>query len=152
MLENRIVKQVKIILVPDFMLSLHMCWDVPIQAGWGCISVRLLRKGIVMAVFLFSETCWWNLWYCIPGLADRGKETLKNLGEKKCKLSDFPGGPVVRTLHFHCKEMHFHSAFPWVQSLIRELKSCMLVHMANNNNSKSIIGLLCAKYYPKGLY
>ena len=35
----------------------------------------------------------------------------------KISVREFPGGPVVRTGHLHCWR-------PWVQFLVRELRSC----------------------------
>lgn len=35
----------------------------------------------------------------------------------KISFRKFPGGPVVRTVHLHCWR-------PWVQFLVRKLRSC----------------------------
>ena len=35
---------------------------------------------------------------------------------QKCEPGDFPGGPVVRTLHFHCREPGFH---PWLGKILQ---------------------------------
>ena len=57
---------------------------------------------------------------------DPRKSTQHHLFKNKFKNSriwDFPGGLVIKTLHFHCRGKQ-------VQSLIRELRSHMLCGMA----------------------
>ena len=44
---------------------------------------------------------------------------------------DFPGGPAVKTPGFHCKGA-------WVQSLVREIRSCILHGLAINKQTNSL--------------
>ena len=45
-----------------------------------------------------------------PSLLQRSDSPASCLFQK-CEPEDFPGGPVVRTLHFHCREPGFD---PWL--------------------------------------
>ena len=51
---------------------------------------------------------------------------MDNLWQWKPSFGDFPGGPAVKTLCFHCRGHGFH---PW-WSLVRELRSCILCCVA----------------------
>ena len=77
-------------------------------------------------------------------LFEQGLENLQNLGMRrrdkrdthentvgaKIQTRDFPGSPVVKTLHFHCREAR-------VQSLVRELRSHTLHSTANDDNNNN---------------
>ena len=63
------------------------------------------------------------------------------LKEKK-KSWDFPGGPVVKTLHFHCREQVFGS-------LVRELRS---LHAMCYGQKKEKILVLFLKFLKKKIH
>lgn len=59
---------------------------------------------------------------------------------------EFPGGPAVRTQHFHCW-------VPGTPSLVGEVGSCMLIGAAQNQptNQKASYGASLCKVAPVGV-
>ena len=59
------------------------------------------------------------------------------LGNYACSL-DFPGGPVVGTLSFHCRGS-------WVQSLVGEVRSC--IRLRKEKKERKTMHVLKKKYH-----
>ena len=57
--------------------------------------------------------------------------TVLDAVQNKDPLGDFPGSPVSRTQHFHCRGLSFN---PW----LRELRSCNL-HNAAKKKKKTLL-------------
>ena len=56
------------------------------------------------------------------------------------KWMDFPGGPVVKTLHFHCRG---HGSDPW------ELRSCIMFDWLKKKKQKQMQTLFYRKSPPR---
>ena len=51
----------------------------------------------------------------------------------KIHVPDFPGGLLVKTLNFHCRE------YALVQSLVGELRYCMPYHVVKKKKESSCV-------------
>ena len=63
----------------------------------------------------------------------------------KIHVPDFPGGLLVKTLNFHCRE------YALVQSLVGELRYCMPYHVVKKKERKFVCskpGEVSVTWYP----
>ena len=106
-----------------------LAWKIPwTEEPGGLQSMGLLRVGHnwVTSLSLFTFMHWRRKWQPTPGFLPRESQgwgswsaaiygvarsqtQLKRLSSsssnKKCYFTDTPGGPVVKTLYFHCRGM-----------------------------------------------